>query len=135
MTDDWDGLVEKAIDWLRRAPLSDVDFDDERALTQQEGAKKKGLTDRLKSHASGRRSGDQFCLYVCDRLVLPHLSSDDVQQVGVGRLSLDERTKRFIHENLTYRFAIVPDGEQAFRLVLLCQIRSCTDFNASMRLR
>jgi hypothetical protein len=26
---------------------------------------------RLNSHASGRRSGDQFCVYVCDRLVLP----------------------------------------------------------------
>src|SRR3954454_17261883 len=28
---------------------------------------------RLASHASGRRSGDQFCVYVCDRLVLPAL--------------------------------------------------------------
>jgi len=30
-----------------------------------------GLRSRLASHASGRRSGDQFCVYVFDRLVLP----------------------------------------------------------------
>ena len=29
-----------------------------------------GLRSRLNSHASGRGSGDQFCVYVCDRLVL-----------------------------------------------------------------
>ena len=28
----------------------------------------KGLWTRLNAHASGRRSGDQFCVYVCDRL-------------------------------------------------------------------
>jgi hypothetical protein len=33
-----------------------------------------GLRSRLASHASGRRSGDQFCIYVFDRLVLPTLS-------------------------------------------------------------
>ena len=27
----------------------------------------RGLWTRLNSHASGRRSGDQFCSYVCDR--------------------------------------------------------------------
>src|ERR1700737_2130425 len=27
-----------------------------------------GIYTRLKSHASGRRSGDQFCVYVADRL-------------------------------------------------------------------
>jgi hypothetical protein len=37
--------------------------------TTNKGAK--GLYGRLASHASGRRSGDQFCIYVCDRFVLP----------------------------------------------------------------
>jgi hypothetical protein len=31
----------------------------------------KGLWTRLNSHASGRRSGDQFCVYVGDRFVVP----------------------------------------------------------------
>ena len=33
-----------------------------------------GIYTRLRSHASGRRSGDQFCVYVADRLVLPTLT-------------------------------------------------------------
>ena len=33
---------------------------------------------RLSSHASGRRSGDQFCVYVSDRLVLPRFRGDMV---------------------------------------------------------
>ena len=28
---------------------------------------------RLNSHASGRRSGDQFCVYICDRLEVERL--------------------------------------------------------------
>lgn len=34
----------------------------------------RGLRDRLDNHRSGRRSGDQFAVYVCDRLVLPSLT-------------------------------------------------------------
>jgi hypothetical protein len=34
-----------------------------------------GIYTRLQSHASGRRSGDQFCVYVADRLVLPSFVS------------------------------------------------------------
>jgi hypothetical protein len=36
----------------------------------------KGLWTRLNSHASGRRSGDQFNVYVCDRLIVPVLTPD-----------------------------------------------------------
>jgi hypothetical protein len=36
-----------------------------------------GIYTRLHSHASGRRSGDQFCVYVADRLVLPTLPQDE----------------------------------------------------------
>src|SRR4051794_13283961 len=34
------------------------------------GATGAGPFGRLASHASGRRSGDQFCIYICDRFVL-----------------------------------------------------------------
>jgi site-specific DNA recombinase len=37
-----------------------------------------GLYTRLQSHASGRRSGDQFCVYVADRLVLATLAQEDI---------------------------------------------------------
>jgi hypothetical protein len=44
-----------------------------------------GLYNRLQSHASGRRSGDQFCVYVADRLVLPALSPEDIDAIVSGR--------------------------------------------------
>ena len=49
----------------------------------------KGLWTRLDSHASGRRSGDQFCVYVCDRFVVARLSDQQQAQIGDGLLSLD----------------------------------------------
>jgi hypothetical protein len=52
-----------------------------------------GLFDRLNSHASGRRSGDQFCVYVCDRLVVPTLTPEQLRQIGQGELSLDRLTR------------------------------------------
>jgi hypothetical protein len=33
--------------------------------------KAKGLWTRLDSHASGRRSGEQFNVYICDRFIIP----------------------------------------------------------------
>jgi hypothetical protein len=44
---------------------------------------------RLNSHAAGRRSGDQFCVYVADRLVLPTLHKR-IAEIADGSLSLDE---------------------------------------------
>lgn len=54
-----------------------------------EHKKMRGLRDRLDSHWKGRRSGDQFAIYVCDRLVLPKLLPKQIQDVGAGKLSLD----------------------------------------------
>ena len=53
-----------------------------------EPRKAKGLRDRLNSHASGRRSGDQFCVYVCDRFVVPTLTVDQQAQIANGQLAL-----------------------------------------------
>ena len=65
-----------------------------------DGTRPRGLRDRLNSHASGRRSGDQFCIYVADRLVLPQLSADQVKQIGGGDLSLDALVRDYIREHL-----------------------------------
>jgi hypothetical protein len=48
-----------------------------------------GIYTRLQSHASGRRSGDQFCVYVADRLVLPTLSQEDIAAIASGRHQMD----------------------------------------------
>ena len=70
---------------------------------------------RLNSHAGGRRSGDQFCVYVCDRLVLPRIHNH-LQEIADGELSLDAVTKDFIRENLGFRWVEVEDGQAALDL-------------------
>jgi hypothetical protein len=80
------------------------------------GEKKKALYSRLESHASGRRSGDQFCLYICDHFIVPELSSSDLIQVRNGSISLDDRTKRFIRSKLQYRFVEVTSGLTALKV-------------------
>jgi hypothetical protein len=75
---------------------------------------RQGLYTRLHSHASGRRSGDQFCVYVADRLVLPTLSQEDIASIASGRHQLDAFVRRYIHENLSYRFVMMPDGAGAY---------------------
>ena len=65
---------------------------------------------------SGRRSGDQFCVYVCDRFVVPHLSVQQQAQVADGKSALDALTKRLIHDRYEYRFITTPDGATALAL-------------------
>ena len=60
-----------------------------------------GLYTRLRSHASGRRSGDQFCVYVTDRLVLPILTQKHIADIGSGRHQIDAFVRRYIHENFS----------------------------------
>jgi hypothetical protein len=75
-----------------------------------------GIYTRLHSHASGRRSGDQFCVYVADRLVLPMLTQDDIAAIASGRHQMDAHVRRYIHEQLLYRYTIVPDGKTALAI-------------------
>jgi hypothetical protein len=74
---------------------------------RDEGA---GLVSRLSSHASGQRSGNRFCIYVCDRLVLKTLTAQEIEEVAAGRLSLDQRTRDLIRTKLAFRFVSVPDN-------------------------
>lgn len=69
-----------------------------------------GLRSRLASHASGRRSGDQFCIYVFDRLVLPVLSRQQIQEAARGQLRLDDLTRQLIRHSLSYRFTVLGDA-------------------------
>jgi len=67
-----------------------------------EPVKAKDLWTRLNSHASGRRSGDQFCVYVCDRFVVPALSVAQQAQIAEGRLALDKLTRELIRDRYAY---------------------------------
>jgi hypothetical protein len=78
--------------------------------------KPQGIYTRLKSHAAGRRSGDQFCVYVADRLVLPSLTADDINAIAEGRHQLDAHVRRYIHGHLLYRYVIIQDGKTALAI-------------------
>ena len=75
-----------------------------------------GLYTRLRSHGAGRRSGDQFCVYVADRLVLPNLTPRDIEDVVAGRHQMDAHIRAYVHKHLGYRFAVLPDGIGALAL-------------------
>ena len=78
--------------------------------------KRFGLFNRLSSHASGRRSGDQFCVYVADFLVLPQLSKQQIDAISQRKLLFDNAIRDYIHEHLTFRFIETSDGEKALQI-------------------
>src|SRR5215210_5893290 len=77
----------------------------------------KGLASRLRSHASGRRSGDQFCVYVADHYVLPDLTSE---QIG------DERG---------WRSYLTTDEEEPAEAVVYCPDCAEREFGPARRPR
>ncbi len=86
----------------------------DKAIAQ--GKRKYGLVNRLNSHASGRLSGDQFCVYVANRIVIPQLSMADLPRFETGELKLDGLTKEYIHNHLSYEYIVVADSREAFSL-------------------
>ena len=80
----------------------------------QKGKKKYGLITRLNSHASGRLSGDQFCVYIANRLVIPNLSINDLSKFKTGELKLDTLTKQYIHQHLEYQYVILDTSKEAY---------------------
>ncbi|MCP4323969.1 MAG: hypothetical protein GY787_19345 [Alteromonadales bacterium] len=76
--------------------------------------KKYGLITRLHSHSTGRLSGDQFCVYVANRLVIPSLKQSDLPFFASGELKLDELTKWYIHDHLDYQYVLVESSSEAY---------------------
>ncbi len=81
-------------------------------------SKKYRLITRLNSHASGRLSGDQFCVYVANRFVIPSLKAEELPLFASGSLSPDARTRAFIHDHLDYAYALVQTSADAYELEL-----------------
>jgi len=72
-----------------------------------------GLRDRLRRHTRGQRSGNQFALYVADRLVLPTLSQDEITAVTEGRVFMDALVRRYIASHLGFRWVETLDAKAA----------------------
>lgn len=77
------------------------------------GKSKYGMVTRLNSHASGRLSGDQFCVYVANRLVIPFLTQSDLMDFSTGKLTLDKLTKKYVRDNLDYQYLLVQSSAEA----------------------
>ena len=69
--------------------------------TQNKPVEERNPRSRIKKHSSGRRSGDQFCIYVQDFYVLPKVIGSGTYKPKRGYL--DNLTKEFLHEKLRYR--------------------------------
>lgn len=72
-----------------------------------------GLHSRLGSHASGRRSGDQFCVYVAEYLVLPQLDRSQREAIANRETGFDLLVRQYIADHLSYRYVETPDGSTA----------------------
>jgi hypothetical protein len=48
---------------------------------------------------------------VADRFVLPTLSQEDIASIASGRHGMDALVRRYIHDELLYRYIIVQDGK------------------------
>mgnify|MGYP003873765951 CR=1 FL=1 len=59
---------------------------------------------RIMQHSQGRRSGDQFCIYIQDFFVIPQLIGKDYTP---KKGYLDQLTKEFIQSRLTYRYLVI----------------------------
>lgn len=82
---------------------------------------KHGLVTRLHSHASGRLSGDQFCVYVANRLVIPQLEASQLAAFATGEVTLDQLTKKYIRERFSFQFATTSTSQEAYALEAECR--------------
>jgi hypothetical protein len=65
------------------------------------------LIERIRSHYSGQRGSDQFCLYVYDRFMCVEL------ETGLSTREINQRTAMWIRERVTFRWVIAPVEELA----------------------
>ena len=84
-----------------------------RQIEKNRHKRRYGLITRLDSHAKGRLSGDQFNVYVANRLVIPSLDPSQLTQFADGSLTLDQLTRQYIHQHLEYQYLIVGKSEEA----------------------
>ena len=63
---------------------------------------------RIIQHSQGRRSGDQFCIYIQDFFVIPQLIGKDYTP---KKGYIDMLTKEFIQKRLSYRYLVVQSDD------------------------
>jgi hypothetical protein len=63
--------------------------------------------------AAGRRSGDQFCVYVCDRLVIRICRNPISSASHAANCCWTISFYVFVHDHLSYRYTVAPDPATA----------------------
>jgi hypothetical protein len=82
---------------------------------------KSGLFARLSAHASGRLSGDQFCVYIANRFIVPALTPGMLPKFATEKLKLDSLAKDYIRARLEFQFAVVGTKAEAMDLEQDCR--------------
>ena len=85
------------------------------------GKTKFGLITRLNSHASGRTGNDQFCALLANRIIIPSLTSSQINKFRQGSITLDQSTKKYIRTNLEYQYLLVENFQDAVDLLGHCR--------------
>ena len=67
----------------------------------------------MQQHANGSRSGDQFCLYVADRIILGTLNKTDIREITDGVQSIDKRVMKYVRERYAFRYFVTSNGREA----------------------
>ena len=70
------------------------------------------LKQRIKSHYSGQRGSDQFCLYVFDKFLLPKLCKENIK---LSTKEINNRTAYWIRQNIVFRFIEVQASESLLK--------------------
>lgn len=84
-----------------------------REVEKAAGKTRYGLITRLEAHWNGRLSGDQFCVYVANRLVIPSLKTEQLTSFASGALTLDELTRCYIRQHLQMQHCVVQSSQDA----------------------
>lgn len=66
-------------------------------------------------------SGDQFCVYIANRRVIPALTADQLERFRHGELNLDALSRNHIREHLDYQYVVVDTSKAAYDLVRMCR--------------
>ena len=76
------------------------------------GMARSNLHSRLKSHQNGRRSGNQFAVYVQDFYVLPQCR-DQIDEIAAGTVRLDLLVGEYVRSNFEVAWIALESGAEA----------------------
>ena len=87
-----------------------------RDLHKKSKSKVRGLKQRLRAHWKGGLGGDQFAVYVFERIIAPQVTREQLDAMGEGNLTLIELNQDYIRTKLSYRFLVVDEYSEAKKI-------------------